>query len=136
MPRTSTLAKLSPPRAATDKLTINDVRCPTSKAVAGQRLLEARCKPEPVEAVLKLRVWESRLLISTEDWRLELLLLPAQRRAQDRAPDLVLKDSPGGGQARRLKSAVCEGEGYEVRDGTEDRVVYFGKEEYRTVRVR
>jgi len=93
--------------------------------------------------VLELRVWESPLqrgvsaaLISTEDGRLEPFLLPAQRRAQDWAPDLVLKDPPGSRQAGRLKRAVCEGQGDEVRDGTEDRVVYFGKEEYRAASIR
>jgi len=39
-------------------------------------------------------------------------------------------------QARRFKSAVCEGEGHEVRDGTENRVIYFSKEEARTVNAR
>lgn len=92
----------------------------------------------------ELRVWEGRVqrgaiggaLISTEDWRLEHFLLPPQRRAQDRTPYLVLKDSLGSSQARGLKSAVGEGQRYEVRDGTENRVVDFGEEEYRATGVR
>jgi hypothetical protein len=48
----------------------------------------------------------------------------------------MLKDSLGSCQARRLKSVVGKGEGYEVRDRTEDRVVYFRKEEYSTVSIR
>lgn len=48
----------------------------------------------------------------------------------------MLKDTLWSGQARRLKGAVCEREGYEVRNGAEDRVVDFGKEEDRAVIVR
>ena len=47
----------------------------------------------------------------------------------------MLKDSPRGGQARRLKGVVCEGEGYEMGNRTKDWVVYFSKEEYRAVDV-
>jgi len=86
----------------------------------------------------KLRVWESclqhrpisRALLST---RLELFLLPAQRCAQNWSPYRVFKDSLGSSQARRLKSIVCEGEGYEMCDRTENRVFYFSEKEDRTI---
>ncbi len=94
---------------------------------------------------MKLRVWEGHLrrrdapirgrLIPAEDGSLELRLLPAQRRAQDWTPYLVLKDALGSGQARRLKGIVSEGEGYKMSDSTEDRIVNLGKEEYRAVNV-
>jgi hypothetical protein len=56
-----------------------------------------------------------------------------QRRTHDWTSNLVLKNSLGSAQARRLKGAVCEGECYEVGDGTEDGVIYFSEEEYRSM---
>ncbi len=62
-----------------------------------------------VEAVLELEGMGEPLqrgvsaaLILREDRRLEPFPLPAQRRAQDGAPYLMLKDSPGG---RRLDAS-------------------------------
>ncbi len=45
----------------------------------------------------------------------------------------MLKDPLWSVQARRLKGAICECKGYEVRDSAEDRVVDFGKEEDRAI---
>lgn len=70
-----------------------------------------------------------------EDWGLQFFDLPVQRRARHRAMHSLLKDSLRRGQARRLKGIVCDGEGDEMGNGTEDRVIDFGEEEDRAVSV-
>ena len=123
------------------KLTVNNISRPTSETIAGQLLQEARRKPEAVQAVAKLRVSERqrrrgyytvrRPLISTEDWSLEFFLLPAQWCTHNRAPHLMLKDPLGLSQAWCFECPICDSQGDEVGDRTEDRVVYFSKEEDR-----
>jgi hypothetical protein len=47
----------------------------------------------------------------------------------------MLKDPLGTSQARCFKGPISDGQGDEVGDRTEDRVVDFSEEEYRTVRM-